>query len=145
MGSYFSRRSEQKTIVVSSAVTKLVVVEETGTVEHVAPVVIGEKGTVQHVEPYVSGPTDTVERVEPVVSGETGTVEYVEPVVSGEKGTAEHVVTIISGDKGTVETITKDEIIQAFITPLTKLVEVEQPSDENVVSAKRHKKNHKKN
>ena len=131
MGSYFSRRSEQKTIVVSSAVTKLVVVEETGTVEHVAPVVIGEKGTVEHVEP--------------VVSGETGTVEYVEPVVSGEKGTAEHVVTIISGDKGTVETITKDEIIQAFITPLTKLVEVEQPSDENVVSAKRHKKNHKKN
>jgi len=43
-----------------------------------------------------------------------------------------------------VEPITKEEIVTAFITPLAKLVEVPEASNENVVSAKRHKKNHKK-
>jgi len=140
MGSYFSRRSEQKTIIVSPAVTTLksvdpVVSESTGTVEYVAPVVSGETGTVEHVAPVVMGETGTVEHVEPAVMGETGTVEHVEPVVSGLTGTVEE----------TVETITKEEIIHAFINPLTKLVDVPaESSDENVVSAKRHKKYHTK-
>ena len=133
MGSYFSRRSEQKTIIVSPAVTKSVVQdvsEPTGTVEHVAPVVRGKTGTVEYVEPVASGPTGTVEHVVEIVTGDTGTVE--------------HVVPIATGDTGTVEPITKEEIVTAFITPLAKLVEVPEASNENVVSAKRHKKNHKK-
>jgi len=132
MGSYFSRRSEQKTIIVSPAVTKPVVQdvsEPTGTVEHVAPVVRGETGTVEYVEPVASGPTGTVEHVVEIVTGDTGTVE--------------HVVPIATGDTGTVEPITKEEIVTAFITPLAKLVEVPEASNENVVSAKRHKKNKK--
>ena len=130
MGSYFSRRSEQKTIIVSPAVTKPIVNEETGTVEHVAPVVSGETGTVEYVEPVASGPTGTVDHVVEIVTGDTGTVE--------------HVVPVATGDTGTVEPITKEEIVTAFITPLAKLVEVPESSNENVVSAKRHKKNHKK-
>ena len=126
MGSYFSRRSEQKTIIVSPAVT---------TLKSVDPVVSESTGTVEYVAPVVSGETGTVEHVAPVVMGETGTVEHVEPVVSGLTGTVEE----------TVETITKEEIIHAFINPLTKLVDVPaESSDENVVSAKRHKKYHTK-
>ena len=88
MGVFFSRRSEQKTIVVAPAAATVEVKDaattevkgDTGTVEHVVTEVQGNTGTVEHTIGEVKGDTGTVEHTVVEVKGDTGTVEPTKPV-----------------------------------------------------------------